>query len=1108
MDLNRLEDIRTLSPSQQAATDISDNKVVNAGAGSGKTRVLTARYLKLLADGLMPENIIAITFTKKAAREMQERISAAIDKLMIDCVDEKELRRLRQIRESLPAANIGTIHSFYAQLLRQYPLESEVDPAFSVLDELDAGLLLGKAGKQLYRRCLAEQCPDFNLLAEVLGAGAVEEGGTLFSSLLSLYRTLANRGQSVSDLDLSTGYSELPSWSKLKQQFCWHAEGAAVIAQSLSGKDKPEYIQGRQMITELAASLQTVNEPQELIALVPQMLAIFDLGKPRVKVQKEFVQEAMGHMQDLLSAGLTPILGRAIIRLLNRLEAAYEQQKAARCALDFADLQFRVRDLLRSHPAVAAELDEKYQAYLVDEFQDTDRLQKEIVYLLLKQGERIPPGKLFVVGDEKQSIYRFRGAEVKVFDEVRKDLVAINPEREVSININYRSRKHLIELVNTVFSHLLADNSEVRYIPLEAFRGGEDGCAELILCEQQEGEGRGESEARLLAARIQSMVMGAEKLVVSNQGLRPVEYRDIAILIRARTHLKEYEYQLRQAGIPYSVVGGVGFYQRQEVEDLLNLLAVVNNLRDELALVGVLRSPLFAINDDSLTELALAKAQAGGCLLDHGEALTEGRQQELLARARRIITELRGCKDRLGVAELITFALDSTGYRETILAQFAGVQRLANVNKLLSVAEDFQSRGNYSLSDFLLWVEEADKAEPEAPITTDAANVVRIMTVHASKGLQFPVVFLPLVSSAVPRNKSWLLSDCTGKLALKFQWQCRVWEAVHAEEAFAQREEFKRLLYVAMTRAEDYLVFIGAPVEKPEDSLNYWLQSSLSEGVDLLKEIGQQLEVRPLDACAAPAFPKPNARSDVREHFPGLRPVGGGKRTYRHHNISQFLLWKHDREQFDKMYFTRWLEADTADVRRQQVLEWQHEPGGPAFGSFLHRALELIDTEIDCRKLLAELIPHYFPEINSAQYRQILQAAVELLAAYSEEEFAGQFVESQRELRFFLRHNSALFTGIIDRVFIRPDRIAVVDYKTNRIPTDGVQSLVEYYRPQLLFYAQAAGELYQRPVEAWLHFLRLPREQQLQPVAVEADGIKNLQSELTAFLKYCIGPQK
>lgn len=1093
-----------LTAEQQAAIALNDSKLIRAGAGTGKTTVLTMRYLALLEKGFRPSEIVAITFTRKAARELRERI----DQFLLDRAVTTGAQKWREARNQLISAPISTIHAFYSTILRCYPLEAELEPGFKVLDEVDTDVMLQRALSTLIIRGWQRQCPHLDLLSLLHGSGAAEGDGSLARQLRELYTQARNRGILLETIQLSEQYNSLPSWQESRDAYCQLMADEPQVASCLEarGKDSQEMKRIRQGLVEAGYQLAAVKTPRELLAMYSYLSRLISCKSGRLKEQKQFVVKATELLKQLLSAGGTPLLAEAVLALLRELEQVYSQVKQAQNGLDYADLQLKVWDLLRQNPDIAAELRAKYKVFLVDEFQDTDRLQEKIIRRLVEVDGIIPsgpPGRLFVVGDEKQSIYRFRGAEVQVFDDLRRDMVIRNPERELSITANYRSRYSLIELANKLFSPLMNQSAGIRYIPLTATRGkpGEIS-ARIVYCQQKEDQSLAEAEANQLAALVREMVDNRQQLVTDeNETPRPVEYGDIAVLLRARTHLKEYEHSLRAAGVPYVVVGGVGFYGQQEVLDVLNMLKVIANKFDRLSLVAVLRSPMFSLSDDSILAMCTA-SEANGSLL-HSEPDLPREQSERLKWARHIIGQLRRQQFRLGIKELLEQILVLTHYREMILARVGGLQCYANVEKLLALAGDFEQLGSRRLGDFLTWVEQAaQQPESEGQVDSEKANTVRIMTIHASKGLEFPLVILPVCRSRLLTRPGQIGLE-GGGLVFRQQWDCSIWNKYAERERQREIEEYKRLLYVALTRAEDWLVVLAGQPDRGKDpvSFNNWLRDFAAGEHGYLLPEGESGILSPGEQeFAASPFVLPAAGRGG--NIAGIAPVGHGRRSLRYYNISQFLLWKHDRAAFERRHLTRWLAGGPDDSKEHQH-DWEYEVGGAVFGSLLHRILEELASGADREAIISCLMPVYYPGADTAQHKKIAAAVGELIGNYCKQPPPMKYNNSESELEFYWRQGEALFYGLIDRLLIAEDLVAVIDFKTNRIPPEGKGKLAEYYAPQLQFYAMAASEIYKRPAKAWLQLLRLPPGQQLIEISLSPHRLQDLKLQLDQFLAYC-----
>jgi ATP-dependent helicase/nuclease subunit A len=1072
-----------LTPEQALAVDTSDSRIVTAGAGSGKTTVLTRRYLLYLASGIRPEEIVAITFTKKAAREMRERIQRALSQEVAGASG-TALEYWKGLRDELPAAQITTIHGFYAALLRDYPLETGIDPGFAVLDEADAAFLRRQAAIKLMGSL--DKHPAQELLIRVMGAEALEEEGGLAAKLVQVYTALVNQG--LDPLEVACAPAQ-EDWRQCRLDFLSLVAGEGDIISKLKGRDDLTLL--RSQFTRLAPMLQDTADAQGLLAILPALKEAANLG-PGVapNLHKDFMKQGAALCRRLLSVAISPLIGEAFRELLCMYSQTYSNLKQEAKGLDFNDLQFRVKQLLSDHSQVRREIQSRFRRFMIDEFQDTDSLQKEIIWLLVGQGGDVGDS-LFIVGDEKQSIYRFRGADVGIFGRVRQDLTGVNPQRAVVITANFRSRPGLINLVNQFFAQLMVEeeSEDIPYHPLKPVRSGPQYSAEFIPLAKE-----GPSQEAVISQRLRKMVE-AQELMIGDDQPRPVAWGDIAILIRSRTRLADLERHLRLAGIPYVVVGGIGFFRRPEILDLVNLLRVLAYGLDKIALTAVLRSPLFGISDAAL--ICLAGAGGGNI-----EGLTQ-EEQAIYHKAIKTLEDLKGLEGTLLLPELLELALAKTGFREVVLTGFGGLQALANIEKLLDMARTFHRKGFQSTGDFLSYLELVGQGngEGEAVVDSEGENVVRIMTIHASKGLEFPVVVIPGAQSRSKSSAPQALLDGSGSLVTKQAWDCPSYEICRKLYASQEAKEAKRLLYVAMTRAQDYLVVTAQePGPKEENTFNKWLWDFASRSNPLLPHREVTQAIPPIPSQGRP-LPEPGPTVPPPQE-PGLEPVGSQGRTFHYFSISQFLLWKRDPHEFRRVYLSRWLDFDPQLPRDSG--SQSHEPGGADFGSLLHRVLEL--SPKNPQALVAQLIPQYFPHLDRQGKEQVASTAQELLTAYLNQPAPiSQVLEIKNELVFFQRIGPGVFTGVIDQVLVGKDRVAVVDFKTNRLVPGGQVELAAYYRPQLLFYAGAAEQLYKKPAEAWLQLLRLPPGEQLVKIEFSPQDIANLQQELAEFVTWCHG---
>ncbi len=520
-------------------------------------------------------------------------------------------------------------------------------------------------------------------------------------------------------------------------------------------------------------------------------------------------------------------VGRRVLEVAAAAQRGYERTKQNLGVLDFGDLLVRTRRLLAdpAHAELVGRLSAQIELVLVDEFQDTDPLQVELVRALAGGG--IAHEKLFFVGDYKQSIYRFRGADPDVFRSLRRETATRGRQ---SLTRNFRTQPAILEFINALFCHDLGDEYEA--LVAERPQTTSKPCVEFLWAVTPETAEPGREkkdaarrrEADWIARRIRGLIDGGQRVVCESSpaGGKPVtraaQPGDVAILLRALSDVAYYEDALRRRGIDYYLVGGHAFYAQQEIFDVVNLLRTLNSPGDLVSLVGVLRSGFFALTDETIFWLAQDRAGLAGGLFAERLPSEIGPEQARQVRfAGATIAELRGRKDRLRICELIDEALERTGYDAALLNEFLGERKLANLRKLVEQARGFQ-RGDYlGLGDFIAELSEFVAAQPDEPLAamhSEDMNVVRLMTVHQSKGLEFPIVIVPDVERPTHFSSSGVHLDRELGPLVRLPSRRResedappagyeLWRMMERQHEAA---ELNRLLYVATTRAADYLI--------------------------------------------------------------------------------------------------------------------------------------------------------------------------------------------------------------------------------------------------------------------------------------------------------------
>jgi ATP-dependent exoDNAse (exonuclease V) beta subunit len=815
--------------------DFDTTFVVEAAAGTGKTTALVARVVSLLRSGRTPlSRIVAVTFTEKAAGEMKLRLRAAIEEAR-SATEDQERGLLDRALAELEVARIGTIHSLCADLLRERPVEAGIDPQFEVAPDDTAGRLFEQAFEEWYQRALADPPEGVRrVLRRPPGRDGFGPRQVLRAAGWKLQEHRDYRGPWRRDpFDRDRALDRL-------------VERLAEVGDLAPRADRPdEWLtkhlwQVNRWVAELRSREEAAGRDYDgLEASLRQLRRLkwqwkgyrarmFDqhLFKSEVIALRDAVKGELDHLLEQCDADLAPCLHQELWPLIQR----YEELKRRAGKLDFLDLLHRTRDLLVRDRAVRHELQQRFTHLLVDEFQDNDPLQTEIVLLLASAHPdesdpdqvQVVPGKLFLVGDPKQSIYRFRRADVAVYHAVKRRLLEQGAE-VLHLSTSFRSDPRIQQAVNAAFAPRMEGGSQAEYVPLEPFRAsvpGRPAVVALPVPEPYSNYGRmtkwavEKSAPDAVGAWVQ-WLLNDSGWEVSEPGAEapvPVQARHVCLLFRrfqtfGKSVTEPYTRALESRQVPHVLVGGRSFHAREEVLALRNALTAIEWPDDELAVFATLRGPLFAVGDDAL----LAWRGRFGRLHplrplpdDRSEVLDE------VAGPLQVLAELHRRRNRRPVADTVVRLLDATRAHAALTLWSGGEQTLANVLRVVQQAHRFEAAGATSFRAFVdQLAADAERGDAgEAPVVEEGTEGVRIMTVHKAKGLEFPVVVLcDVTCSPVGWNPTRYV-DSASRLWAEPLAGCVPVELVeHADEVLAEdAAESDRLLYVAATRARDVLV--------------------------------------------------------------------------------------------------------------------------------------------------------------------------------------------------------------------------------------------------------------------------------------------------------------
>jgi len=775
-------------------------------------------------------------------------------------------------------AEIQTFHAFCSNVLRQYPLESGVSPDFDVLEEPENDAILHDAMEELFHSPRPEIRQSVVNVLALAGVENTEKylfalynkrflSEELFDRLLSgnaserWKQEVANyRDEMVNAILGDVEFVEACSTiCRLANVYKGDNDAGAkyllaaepCILNILSGSSTDSVCNALLDLSQLKGKSNMGSksnfEQGDLTALREAYVAL------RKAMDRHSVNEALDLEDDQFIDHAVTFLGdlRAIFSEFARLVT---REKRARNGLDFTDLLIFVRDLfVNNENFVKRHYADRYRYILVDEMQDTDVLQLDIIRALIRHSKN-SLDKLFVVGDPKQSIYQFRDVDVSLFKETESYIISDLSGEMVNLDVNFRSAPQPICFVNCLFSRIMSNSDrpwEFGYdkIKCSKTRKEDVGSVELLVVpDSLQAVERKMAEAEIVARRIHQLISGDSKKVYWDgngrcAGGRPVRFGDVCILLRARTNLQFYEHAFKKHNIPYHVHSGVGFYNSQEVIDAYNLLRFLDDPNNDVALLGLLRSPFFGISDADIFRAAEGRRGPLFWRLGYNE---EARNSPKIVKAIGRLEQWLQYAHRETVSDLLARAITES----QIAAVFAGIpggeQKIANLEKLQTMIRTWQQSGFVSVADVTKTIGSnirEETKEGDAVLDLYEADAVRIMTVHAAKGLEFPIVFIPEIDRS-PSNRDPLIHldrqygiglkipDPTGSTFRKILALKKI-EASLKEKRIAEE---KRLFYVATTRAKDHLIMSGqlemGKKGDEEDRSNYWM-SLLIEGLSL-----------------------------------------------------------------------------------------------------------------------------------------------------------------------------------------------------------------------------------------------------------------------------------
>jgi ATP-dependent helicase/nuclease subunit A len=1039
------------------------SRVVFAPAGSGKTEQLSERYIELLKAGVLPERILTLTFTEKAAAEMKERILRRLA--------ERDPALYSTVRANILKLRISTIHAFCFSLLKRFADLLGLDPRLDVLAD-PAGVWLAAKYDTLMGLAEGRGLPERDLLLELVTREHTqgwERLSRMFDGFFGRRTAMLRARLADIDLDGVNGLAARLRADPLTRQKL--PDSRALFPADLGSAD----------VEAVAAALETCRDVYLTKSGTPLRRGCGD-------EERAWNQRVADYRSGVRTGAWYAELRRQFDLFRGRFLSAYEQAKREQAQVDYDDMEYLALRLLSENPewqSILYAFDEHTDHLLVDEFQDTSFLQWGIVNKLTEEwqaGEGAKADKgitptIFLVGDEKQSIYMFREAKVEVFAQAAGQLETwLGPDRleRSRLEDNYRSLQAVIDFNNALFSRLMSPAGQTgptsrtaqpaawrtRYAPFRRGRRNDaPGTVEVILdrFEGHAAENR-QRDAVSVCRRINGLVADGfqvwERQSDGTESSRPCRFGDIAILIRQRTHLPTIEAELRKAGIPFVVVGGTGFYQEDEVRFLTALTSFLADPCDDVSLYATLRGPLFGLDE---RDLFLANAGDGLFLWDRvraGAGPGTG-----MAGAVAALSGWLACVHREPLSSILDRALRERAAWRT----FWEPQREANVRKFINIIQARELDGEHPLS-IQSFLESAGDDEAKADVRAAGQNMVQVITVHSAKGLQFPIVFHPgldeRIRSASGSGDALVVEERSpSEVVISYipDAATRGANPLHQEYREKQYEEEKRVFYVACTRARDGLFLSGVwnPKAIPNTRLAW-----LCEHLGLIEDgdgFRLGVDINGVSCLAAGALLVPPAQPVVRERpeprlrLGPLRPAPRPRVRPVTRNTPQDFH-RHTEEHIGV--------GEVIHRLLQQLSAGRLMPEAAALAAETGRLLRIAGLPGESRADLAGHIIESILGLRSSPVWEIIRPRP----------------DAQAELPVMYTDGKTIYSGRIDRVIVTDDGVEVYDYKTFPVRKTDVPLLKkEYHAGQLIHYGRACRELYPgKRVTTYLVFTAVP----------------------------------
>ncbi len=953
---------------QKAVNLINKNIIVNAGAGTGKTEVLTRRYLEILKSGNLEKDkeissIVAITFTKKAAKEMKERIRTLLK--------EEDDENINLLISDLNDAQISTIHSFCIKIIRENSFYLDIDPEFTVMEEKDSIRILDES---IYK-VLNKYDEYSKFILKLMNNADIDNMDKIFTGIKDIYLNIRNTVFSIEKIKNITlkKIEKLNKFDKLDEIY-----------------DELKYIEENVKLAKNTKLFKFLKE--EKIKSLKEENILLELIDNVSSLKKE----ELDHLKNLFNEQLQfneylkKDLYITLFSILEKVEREYNNRKSVIGKFDFNDLEHLSLQLLENK-FIRENVQNDISYLMVDEYQDSNDIQKEIFYKICSKEYTLDRDNLFVVGDPKQSIYGFRGANINIFENTKKDILNSNGEL-IIFHDNYRTNENILQGINSIYGNLMNN----RYDPLKPNRKSEN----KIVYFNNDNKRDGDYEPTSISNYISKDVMDNNK-----------KFGDFTLLFRSRSGQEDFEKNFEERNINYYTFDSLGFYKSEEVKLVIEILKLYKNEENYISLYYILRSKVFNIGDEEL----LLYLKIGN----------NKKLENTITTIKEKIYYLREYNYN-GIDEFLARLYKIFGLYEVFNFSNKGIQSQGNLYKLKDIGSDFEEN-NLSLDEFIYSMIFNGNDETMKQVENENSDVVKLMTIHGSKGLGFNDVVIPNINKPTKTYNELFKFDKEEGISINIKLGNYRDNLISYREKELRKVEDDNLYYVAMTRAKNNLILGLSGIKSGYKKVL----------IDEVENLESNNLIKRLENNEFISYVDKNKLSLNRENnFANLKSIEFKDNNIINTSITKVLSYIKRDDKNKEIFELRNNENDYLDLPLDLV------------GDIVHRYAQLYEKPYDLK--IGEVLEEFG---LSKKYEKQIKEYIDNFTKMHNEDY--DFV--YREVDFNYKYKNCFFRGIIDRIEIVGKTIKIIDYKFSSL---SISKLKERYWVQLVFYGLICEKIF------------------------------------------------